>query len=121
MQCGNFDPQSQTGFISGAELKANTIHHESANLPNSHYYNYRVAQDDPENNVGVVAESLVAGPSTSAQTFSNNVSNTLGGKQTTIRIATQVEPCGGLVNRNHAGNCENLGAINYPPSYQACP
>ncbi len=118
-QCGNYDAQTGTGYISGAQLQTNTIHHESANFVNSHYYNYRIAQDDPQKNVGIAMETFVRGPSTDLNTFMDNLSDFLASKRQVILDAKDVEPCGGFVNRNHSGNCEMLGSINFPP-YQVC-
>jgi hypothetical protein len=67
MQCGNYDPVTNTGFISGAFLRDNAIHHESANRPNSHYYQYVQAQNNPNNNLGVAAEAFVKPPGMSRE------------------------------------------------------
>lgn len=40
-QCGNYNARTNpSGFISGSALKSNTIHHESANSNNRHYFQY---------------------------------------------------------------------------------
>ncbi len=117
-QCGNYHPQSNPGgFISGAALRSNAIHHESANAPNSHYYQYRVAQDDPSNNIAVAVETVVAAP---PEDFDAKLRNAVTAKAQSIQSATALEPCGGMVNRDHSSGCAPLGNINYPP-YQPCP
>jgi hypothetical protein len=102
---------------SGAALRSNTIHHESANAPNSHYYQYRVAQDDPSNNIANAVEVIVATPT---ENFTDKYQAAVGPRTQTIQQAQTVEPCGGLVNRDHVFGCTPLGKINYTP-YQPCP
>jgi hypothetical protein len=117
-QCGNYHPQTNpSGFISGAALRSNAIHHESANAPNSHYYQYRVAQDDPSNNIANAVEAVVAAP---AEVFGDKRNAILVPRLQAIQDAAAVEPCGGVVNRDHSSGCAPLGNINYLP-YQPCP
>ncbi|HOM99433.1 MAG TPA: hypothetical protein PLM33_04180 [Acidobacteriota bacterium] len=119
-QCGDYDPVTKTGFISGALLRRNAIHHESANEPNSHYYQYVIAQDNPNNNVGVAAEGFVKPPEIGLEGFDQALRQLLEAKVKAIHDAVSAEPCGGHVNRDHSGNCEFLGNVNLPP-YQPCP
>jgi hypothetical protein len=117
MQCGNYNSQTGTGFISGAQLKTNTIRHESGDLE-SHYAKYVAAQNQTNNNVGVGLEQTTADPSVSLQTFlSSTVQNAVASRISAIDSATAVEPCG--VNYLYNGACVYQGAVNYPP-YQSC-
>ncbi|MCI0389379.1 MAG: hypothetical protein MOB07_11545 [Acidobacteria bacterium] len=118
-QCGNYHAQNNpNGFISGATLLSNTTHHEAGATQNSHYFNYKTAQDNSSNNLGVAAEMQVAPPGTAPNTFINNVTTILTNKRSTVLTAAQVEPCGVSDVRLDA-SCTFRGNINYPP-YQAC-
>ena len=115
-QCGNYNPiNNPNGFISGANLLANTIRHESG-IVESHYNNYRVAQDNPANNVGAVGELLVGDPSDTGQQFQMESVSLLQQRIDAITAATRVEPCG--VNFN--AQCQFQGFINFFP-YVPCP
>lgn len=112
-QCGNYNAQTNpNGFISGANLNANTVRHESGTIQ-SHYENYVVAQNTSSNNLGTVAEAIVG--LTDGQTLANNATATLNSKLSTITTATQVEPC----DVTHNASCVFQGFINFFP-YQAC-
>ena len=59
-QCGNYNPITNVGFISGANLSLNLIRHESSAVPGQgHYGNYIAAQNLPSLNVGTAYESIV--------------------------------------------------------------
>jgi len=107
-------------LFSGALLRRNTMHHESADEPNSHYYQYVIAQDNPNNNLGVAAEGFVKPPEIGPEGFRIALEQLLLAKEKAIFDAVRAEPCGGYVNRDHSGNCEFLGYVNFPP-YQPCP
>jgi hypothetical protein len=110
-QCG------RAGIIGIDQLLTDTIQHEAGTDGQSHYNNYRHAQDDDTKNIGSTAERLVFGPTMSEQDVLNQLHQALNGVLGTILTATQQEPCGGLV----AGpNCEPHGGVNFSP-YQACP
>jgi hypothetical protein len=112
-QCGNFNAQTHpNGFISGANLNANTTRHESGSVQ-SHYQNYVVAQNLPSNNLGTVGEAIVG--LTDPNTLASSATAALNGRQSTITTATEVEPCD--VTRN--ASCVFQGFINFFP-YQAC-
>ena len=117
-QCGNYNPQTDTGFISGAALLANTIRHEAGDVQ-SHYRNYKDAIEDESKNPGVAVERLVAGPSTSMDNFGNTVNSELNGKLNAVLTATRVEPCG-RSDVTLDASCTKSGNINFAP-YQACP
>lgn len=118
-QCGNYNPQTDTGFISGADLLANTIRHEAGSVQ-SHYRNYVDALADSSKNPGTVAEKIVAGPAGgNATDFLNNVvSPQLDASFSAIINATAVEPCGVSDVRLNAA-CQKSGNINFAP-YQSC-
>jgi hypothetical protein len=115
-QCGNFNPATQTGFISGENLATQTVRHERA-ASQSHYAHYVAAQNDPANNLGVYAEQAVVGPSTTLAAFGTMVLSGLNQRVGTIVTSTKVEPYG--VNRDE--NNTNLGSINFSPTYATCP
>lgn len=115
-QCGNYNAQTNpNGFISGANLLAGTVRHESG-ATNSHYQNYVVAQNSAANNVGVVGETQTGSPSESISAFDTRVGNTLSAKISAIIQAAQVEPCA----VNYSATCVLQGYVNYSP-YQSCP
>jgi hypothetical protein len=106
-QCGNYNAQTNpNGFISGANLLANTTRHESGTVQ-SHYENYVVAQGLSTNNLGTVAEAIVE--KTDPNTLATDVTSTLNGKLSTILTAAQVEPC----DVTHNASCVFQGFINF--------
>ncbi len=112
-QCGNYNPQTNSnGFISGASLLTDTTRYESGTVQ-SHYENYVVAQNNPADNLGTVAESMTG--LESRQTLANSATTALNQNVQTIMSATQVEPCG---VQNDA-SCNVQGYINFQP-YQSC-
>lgn len=111
-QCGNYDSQTSTGFISGAQLLANTINHEAGTEKNSHYKNYVEAQDNPDNNLGVVAEKEVGPPSKDLSAFIDDLRDLLNSKIGVIRAATAVEPCG-VSDVRLDEDCVFRGCINF--------
>lgn len=123
-QCGNYNASTNpNGFISGAKLKSNTIYHESANSANAHYYQYLVAQDNPNNNMGLVGEAVIGNPGTSQYTHENLVNNAIMSASNTIYVATTIEPCGGITNNDGANGCIYGGGINYKDAqgvYSSC-
>lgn len=114
-QCGNYNPATNTGFISGANLATNTIRHESDPAVQSHYAEYKTAQNAPSNNLGSVAEVQVAPPS-GASAFVQNTKDILNARWTAILTATQMEPCG----VNYDANCIFQGGTNFPPYQLPC-
>ncbi len=116
-QCGNYNPATHTGFVSGPQLFADTVQHEAGTDGESHYMYYRTSQDDDANNIGVQAEKFVLGPTVTTQSqFTQQANQALGAANTRIQTATAVEPCGGIVRGPH---CEDHGGLNVAP-YQAC-
>jgi ribosomal protein L24E len=118
-QCGNYNASTKpNGFISGAKLLDNVIQHESGRVRNSHYNNYVVSQDKPENNLGVGGEQMVAGPSVAMTDFTTQVRSELDARRLRIYNDTAVEQCGES-NGSLDGNCVFQGNINSPP-YTFC-
>jgi len=120
-QCGNYNSQTNTGFTSGANLLANAIRHEAGSTQ-SHYNNYVMAQNDPSNNLGVVAEKETGSPLKGLQQFTNDVRDILNARVSAIKAATDVEPCGTSVI-NYDANCMFQGHVNYADAqgrYQSC-
>ena len=114
-QCGNYSSSNSSGFIAGSQLKQNVFDHEQGSVL-SHWTEYRDAQNNSSNNIGVVLESTTAPPPSSGNSFAQNAGD--AAKQ---RIAQAVsgEPCGGTVNKDSSQSCATCGAINYSP-YQSC-
>lgn len=114
-QCGNYNPSTNTGYIGGATLQADTTRHESG-VVQSHYSNYVVAQNNAANNIGVGLEAAV--DMSTGSTFQTFVNNAVSARASSITSATQAEPCGTtFVNYNQS--CGYDGPINFSP-YAAC-
>jgi len=111
-QTGTYNAQTNpNGYISGANLLADTTRHESGTV-NSHYENYVVAQNNSSNNLGDLAEFQVGPPSQSSTTFESTVKSTLTNAGNTIQSAFNVQPC----NAAYAGydaTCTFQGYVNY--------
>lgn len=111
-QTGTYNAQSNpNGYISGANLLADTTRHESGTV-NSHYENYVVAQNAPANNLGVVAEAQIGLPSQSTATFESNVKTAITSAANSIKSAWSVQPC----NSSYTGydaTCTFQGYVNY--------
>jgi hypothetical protein len=111
-QTGTYNAQTNSnGYISGANLLADTTRHESGTV-NSHYENYVVAQNNPANNLGVLAEAEIGPPSQLTATFESNVKNDLTNAGNSIKSAMNVQPC----NSQYTGydaTCTFQGYVNY--------
>lgn len=116
-QCGNYDPVTNTGFISGPQLLANTRNHEMGSV-RGHYKQYVDTQNKPENNIGVGMEAMVGGPSTPLADFRQSIIAETNRRRNTIEQAFAVEDCNGQVNRDE--QCTYHGHINFAP-YAPCP
>jgi hypothetical protein len=114
-QCGNYNSQTQSGFISRSNLVAGTDRHE-AGSSNSHWAKYSAANGG-SNNLGVVMESQVAPPGTTESAFRNTITTNAGTAiQAIADAADKPEPC----SPNYNSTCTVFnGPINYSP-YQAC-
>lgn len=117
-QCGDYDPNTLLGnYISGANLLANVIRHESG-PSESHHRQYVDAQNDPNNNLGLFAESFVKGQAVTSPTFNDAVSAGLTSRaQTIVNEMKSPEPY--PVNYNGSG--QYLGNVNFAPNYAQCP
>lgn len=117
-QCGNFDPVTRPqGFVSGARLLANAIHHESGKTPQSHYDNFVTSVSDPSNDPTILAETIVV--LGDGQAHLDKSSLMLSPLFNRTGVETKIEPCNGLVNYDSANNCQLTGNINFLP-YAAC-
>ncbi len=113
-QCGNYNANSNpSGFISWANLLAQTQRHEYAGLIQSHYAFYRNAVNT--NNPGDYVESRVGSPGTNIAQFDLDTKNGRDARYASIGSATAIEPFG--VNLSESGTF--LGNINYMP-YATC-
>lgn len=110
-QCGS------GGFISGAQLKANTIAHESGTVE-SHYSYYLAAQNNPANNVGTGLEAVVGRPSETIGSFRALAETEGNTRQDRIINLTKEEPCG-VSDLSRDENCVSHGSVNFQP-YQSC-
>ena len=95
----------------------NTIRHESGATA-SHHRQYVAAQDDPNNNLGVFAESAVRGQSMSQAAFDAWAFAELTSRTVAIVDAMR-NPEPYAVNVDAAG--QYLRVINFAPNYASCP
>ena len=116
-QCGNYNPATNSGFISGSQLLSNTRGHEVGSI-RGHYKQYVDTQNKPENNIGVGMEAIVGSPSTSLTDFRQSIVAEASRRRNIIETAFAVEDCNGQVNKDE--QCVYRGDINYQP-YAACP
>jgi hypothetical protein len=114
-QCGNFSASNSSGFIAGTQLKQNVLDHEQGAIL-SHWSEYRDAQNNSANNIGTVLESTVGPPGSTGSSFAQTAGDAALAR---IAQASEVEPCGGVVNVDSSQACKVCGAINYVP-YQSC-
>jgi hypothetical protein len=118
-QCGTYNATSNpNGFISYGNLLQNTNSHEAGSI-DSHYTHYTAAQGLASNNVGVGIESAVKLNGSEAN-FDSYVAQQVNPRTGPILTSTQVEPCGGNVEKDSDAACRFEGNINYFP-YQSCP
>jgi hypothetical protein len=115
-QCGNYNAATNTGFIDGPVLRSNVQQHEYGTIL-GHYQQYIGAQSVPTNNIGLVAEPLLAGPGTSPSTFANTIQQSLDTAKAAVNTAMSVEACNSGVN--YDTSCVFRGFINYVP-YAPC-
>lgn len=114
-QCGNFSASDSSGFIAGAQLQQNVQNHEAGSVL-SHWTEYRDAQNNNSNNIGVALESATAPPGSTGSSFALTAGNAALGR---IHNAVTVEPCGGDVRNNSSNSCGFCGIINFSP-YASC-
>jgi hypothetical protein len=111
-QCGNWNAQTQTGFISGANLAAQTQRHEIGSVQ-GHWGEYDNAQNQAAYNVGLVYEAVVARPGVSISTALGN--SPISSDQSYIHSQFNVDPY--PINEDQNGTF--LGNINFAP-YASC-
>jgi len=119
-QCGNYDPNTNTGFILYTQLKSNTYEHESGSTT-GHYATYKSVQDGPTNNIGVALEAVVGPPGQSETDFNDQARSLGNSKGDTINSAAFPVPenfCNSDVRYDPA--CSFKGNINWPV-YATCP
>lgn len=111
-QCGNYNPQTNQGFISQAALLSGTIRHESGGT-NSHYAQY--ASASAANNIGTILETQVG--ATGDTNFATT--STAAGNNAVAAITNSSEtpePC----NPSYNSSCTVFnGFVNYSP-YVSC-
>src|SRR5262249_40919535 len=98
-----------------SQLKQNIFNHEQGSTL-SHWTEYRDAQNNSSNNIGVALESATAPPGSTGNSFAQNAGSAALNR---IKQAEAVEPCGGLVTKDTSQACKACGTVNYSP-YQAC-
>jgi hypothetical protein len=111
---GNYDATNNPGgFISWANLLAQTRRHEYNSATESHYGEY--SNSLTTNNPGDYIEARVAAPGVDLNAFDQSTRSGLDALYAQIRNATAVEPY--AVNDSETGTF--LGNINYQP-YASC-
>jgi hypothetical protein len=116
-QCGDYNPATNTGFISHAQLKTNTVEHESGTVL-GHYSQYKSTQDIDANNVGVSVEKEVGTPSMTDTQFRDQVFSVAIAKGEAIASAMSAQACNADVRKDTS--CQFRGFINWP-AYATCP
>jgi hypothetical protein len=104
----------QSGYISWANLLAQTKRHEYNSSTQSHHGEYVLAL--ASNNPGTYFESRVGAPGSDENAFNNATSAGLNSQLSNIVNAIAVEPFPVNVSETN----QSLGNINYTP-YGACP
>jgi hypothetical protein len=115
-QCGNYNAQTQTGFIRGSTLRSNVQEHEFGTVL-GHYQQYGAALLVPTDNLGQVAESRARNTDSSDSTFIGDLQTDLNGAGTRVTTAMSFEACNQFVERDTS--CTFRGFINFAP-YAAC-
>jgi len=111
-QTGTYNAQTNpNGYISGANLLSDTIRHESGTL-NSHYQNYVTVQNNPTNNLGVVAEAETGPPSQSTPDFEAKMNSDFTTATNSIKAGTNAEPCGSSYV-GYDATCTFQGYVNF--------
>lgn len=91
-QCGNYNRQTMTGYIAGSVLRSNITEHESGTIK-GHYQQYLASSAIPGNDIGALAEPLIAAPGTTLPSFIANSQVVLNGAVDRIVNAAAVEAC----------------------------
>jgi hypothetical protein len=117
-QCGNYNATANTGFISGIQLAANTVNHESGTT-NGHYGEWVAAYQAPVTNTSTVLEGFAL--SATQAVFLSYVNQEMSPVLSTISSEVSTEPCNGYVTNDK--NCKYDGPVNYMNSggtYASC-
>jgi hypothetical protein len=117
-QSGSYHPTNNpTGWILGANLRANTIRHEAGSVAQSHYTNFVAANSS--NDIGSAAEALLGSQDTVLTAFATQSDDKLASIRTAIGDATKnPEPFGPEFNelgeRQGFTNWSNYGPGCHP-------
>ena len=117
-QCGNYDPSTGTGYISGARLRTNAHRHEGGTRA-SHWDRYRDTLNRSSVNWGRIPESLVGPPTTSLELHNNRVRTAIESAIQTVDAAYRSQPCGSS-DMGYDGSCVYQGPTNGGPPYASC-
>jgi hypothetical protein len=114
-QCGTYSSSNSSGFIAGSQLNQNVFDHEQGSV-DSHWTEYRDAQNSSSNNIGTTLEAAIGTPGSSGNSFAKSLGDAALNR---IAQAVAVEPCGGTVNEDSSQACKYCGTINFSP-YASC-
>ena len=117
-QCGNYDPSTGTGYISGARLRTNAHRHEGGTRA-SYWDQYRDTLNRSSVNWGRIPESLVGSPTTSLGDHRDYVGGYIRAAILTVEAAYAPEPCGAS-DMGYDGSCVYQGPTNGGPPYASC-
>jgi hypothetical protein len=110
-QCGNYNAQTNaSGYIAGAQLAANTIHHESGTTT-SHYAEWVASLANVTVNPGSRLEGIAQVDSMAA--FQSYVSATVASNISTNNSQTITEPCSNGYGVSDDASCKFDGFVNF--------
>ena len=114
-QCGDYNQLTNPmGFVSAGNLDVGARGHEAGSIQ-SHWTQYKAAQDDPANNLGVVVDRFVEGAN--LRTFNTHLTNEINQAGTVITTLTDDESR--LFAAGYGETGTFFGFVNYAP-YAAC-
>jgi alpha-tubulin suppressor-like RCC1 family protein len=121
-QCGNYNPATNQGFISGPALLENAKQHEAGKVGLSHYMNWKMAFAHPSANPGDAGELVVAGPAINATDYQRALDGALEAAAANHGSIAGMEPCPTANFDGSTGVCIFKGWINYPVpfGYASC-
>jgi hypothetical protein len=115
-QCGDYDPETEEGFISSEQLVKNVINHEVGTTGQSHYLIYKSLMANPDYNLGVNAEKIIGTPQESYLDFDRRAKALMDQKRDAIiRVTQETEPCGqsnASLDSSAEGQCKFKGDVN---------
>jgi hypothetical protein len=115
-QCGNYNAQTQTGFIRGSTLRSNLQEHEFGAV-RGHYQQYGAALLVPTDNLGQIAEARARNTEPTLNDFNQLLMDELNGAATRVKTAMSFEACNQFVE--YDTTCTFRGFINFAP-YASC-